>query len=335
MRWWARPIVSTVPERMADKAVTSKLSTGPHACRMQRDKTIDCLIIGAGPAGLSSAIYLARYCRSILIVDDGRSRAELIPSSHNYPGFRGISGSQLLKALRTQVGQYEVPIREQTVTSLRLDPGGGITARLDDREEILAAQVVLATGIVDASPELPGLRQVIYQGALRFCPICDAYEAMDKRIGILGPAETAHKKALFLRSYSDKIFLLPTDGIDALSEPTRKLVQDAGINITGQVVDVEHSGDSITAVLADGQRCTLDVLYPALGCTVRSQLAVDLGAHCTEEGTLKVDDRQRTSIPNLYAAGDVVSDLHQLSVATGHAAIAATAIHNALPPNYR
>jgi thioredoxin reductase (NADPH) len=79
----------------------------------------------------------------------------------------------------------------------------------------------------------------------------------------------------------------------------------------------------------------VDVLYPALGAAVRSQLAVELGARCTEDGALIVDEKQRTSVEDLYAAGDVVSDLHQLSVATGHAAIAATEIHNALPPNYR
>jgi thioredoxin reductase (NADPH) len=79
----------------------------------------------------------------------------------------------------------------------------------------------------------------------------------------------------------------------------------------------------------------VDVLYPALGCDVRSQLATALGARCTEIGNLHVDDKQRTSVEGLYAAGDVVTDLHQLSVATGHAAVAATAIHNSLPRNFR
>ena len=87
--------------------------------------------------------------------------------------------------------------------------------------------------------------------------------------------------------------------------------------------------------MQSGQRLEFDVLYPALGCEVHSGLAKSLGANCTSSGFLEVNDRQMTSVDGLYAAGDVVSDLHQLSVAEGHAAIAATAIHNSLPRNFR
>lgn len=295
----------------------------------------DCLVIGAGPAGLTAAIYLARYRRNIIIVDDGHSRAELIPESHNYPGFRGISGAQLLKALRAQAAQYGVQIRRQKVTSLAKGSDSGLAAALQDGEKVDARQVLLATGIVDESPSLPGLRQVIYEGSIRFCPICDAYEAMDKRIGVLGPADTAYRKALFLRTYSNNVILLPIGDAKTLDESVRKQLSDAGIRISETVVDVERSGDSIEAIMATGERSKLDVLYPALGCSVRSQLAAGLGARQNEEGALIVDSKQQTSISNLYAAGDVVSDLHQLTVATGHAAVAATSIHSSLPANFR
>jgi thioredoxin reductase (NADPH) len=299
------------------------------------DGIFDCLVIGAGPAGLTAAIYLARYRRNIIIVDDGHSRAELIPESHNYPGFRGISGAQLLKALRAQAAQYGVQIRRQKVTSLAKGSDSGLAAALQDGEKVDARQVLLATGIVDESPSLPGLRQVIYEGSIRFCPICDAYEAMDKRIGVLGPADTAYRKALFLRTYSSNVILLPIGDAKALDESVRKQLSDAGIRISETVVDVERSGDSIEAIMATGERSKLDVLYPALGCSVRSQLAAGLGARQNEEGALIVDSKQQTSISNLYAAGDVVSDLHQLTVATGHAAVAATSIHSSLPANFR
>jgi thioredoxin reductase (NADPH) len=91
----------------------------------------------------------------------------------------------------------------------------------------------------------------------------------------------------------------------------------------------------VTVIIADGERHDVDVLYPALGCNVRSELATHLGALCNDQGNLQVDDHQQTTVPGLYAAGDVVTDLHQLSVASGHAAIAATAIHNNLPHNFR
>lgn len=295
----------------------------------------DCLIVGAGPAGLTAAIYLARYRRKILLVDEGQSRAELIPESHNYPGFRGISGANLLKNLRAQAAQYGVEVQRQKVVALASNRQGGFTGDLAEGVKVQASKVLLATGIVDEAPEFPGLKQVIYEGSLRFCPICDAYEVRDRRIGVLGPVATAASKALFLRTYSREVLLLAIDAPGPRDRELLSLLASAGIRIVTRVVDVERSGDTICAVLESGERSGVDVLYPALGAAVRSQLAVELGARCTEEGTLIVDEKQQTSISDLYAAGDVVSDLHQLSVATGHAAIAATAIHNALPPNYR
>ena len=110
----------------------------------------------------------------------------------------------------------------------------------------------------------------------------------------------------------------------------------ANVRIVGELHQIRQ-GTEIRSPLppSRGKLHEVDALYPALGCNVRSDLATRLGAACTENGNLEVDDHQRTTIEGLYAAGDVVTDLHQLSVAFGHAAIAATDIHNRLPPNPR
>src|SRR5687767_5278393 len=115
---------------------------------------MDCLIIGGGPAGLTAAIYLARYRRDILLVDDGQSRARLIPESHNYPGFTGISGLDLLEALRTQAERYGARMRQLRVDGLQREVDGTFVARVG-AETIGASRVLLATGIVDEAPELP------------------------------------------------------------------------------------------------------------------------------------------------------------------------------------
>jgi thioredoxin reductase (NADPH) len=293
---------------------------------------LDCLIVGGGPAGLTAAIYLARFRRNVLLVDDGLSRARLIPETHNYPGFIGISGPDLLASLREQAERNGARLREGRVEELR-KADGAFVARMGNRE-IHTKRLLLATGIIDESPGLPGLKDAIYRGALRYCPICDGFEAADQRIGVLGPLRTAAGKAEFLRTYSRDVVLLPTDEPAKSSEEARSLAQ-AGITLEERVVDVERTGEKIAAVFADGRRFPVDVLYPALGCDVRSQLATALGARCTGIGNLHVDDKQRTSVEGLFAAGDVVTDLHQISVATGHAAVAATAIHNSLPRNFR
>ena len=159
---------------------------------------------------------------------------------------------------------------------------------------------------------------------------------MDQHIGVLGRAAVACKKALFLRTYSRRVTVLPIDQPDRIDAGVVRELQAAGIRVPDEpVIDVDRSGEKITAVMRSGARCELDVLYPALGCEVRSELATALGAESDDVGCLKVDNRQATTVQGLYAAGDVVTDLHQISVATGHAAIAATCIHNRLESNFR
>jgi thioredoxin reductase (NADPH) len=295
----------------------------------------DCIIIGGGPAGLTAAVYLSRYRRNVVVFDDGHSRARLIPTSHNYPGFSGIHGTDLLHTLRKQARHYGAQIDHRHVDALEHAPDGTFVARIGS-DALRASRVLLATGIVDESPKIPGFKDAVYHGALRFCPICDGYEAMDRRIGILGRLDVAWHKALFLRTYSRKVAVLPIDGTGSATDEMRRALHEADIPFPIEAVaDIEHTGDTITAVFESGARFEVDVLYPALGCEVRSNLGTALGARATAEGTLIVDDHRRTSVAGLYAAGDVVSDLHQISVATGHAAVASTAIHNGLPRNFR
>ena len=291
----------------------------------------DCVIIGGGPAGLTAAVYLARYRRRIALFDGGRSRAALIPESHNYPGFPGgVSGPGLLTALRKQAETYGVTLISAKITDLKRE-GGGFTARFGE-QHVQSRVVLLATGIVDKSPNLPDINEAIANGSIRYCPICDGYEATDQRIAVLGHGQDASSKAKFLRTYSKDVTLLNLD--DQKGEMVNSL-REAGVKIAGPVSHIENRQDDIRAVTNGGQTLSFDVIYPALGCDVQSELAVALGAKTNGVGCLEVDAHQRTTVEGIYAAGDVVSDLHQIAVGTGHAAIAATHIHKSLPDNYK
>ncbi|MFL6799160.1 MAG: NAD(P)/FAD-dependent oxidoreductase [Xanthobacteraceae bacterium] len=290
----------------------------------------DCLIIGGGPAGLTAAVYLGRYRRSVLVVDAGESRASTIPTSHNHPAFAGgISGRELLARLREQASRYGVDYTRGTVETLSQDTHGFIAKA--GAETIAARRVLLATGITDVGPPFPALEEAVAGGLVRYCPICDGYEAMDKKIAVLGSIEDALPKARFLRTYSRSVAVLPLTSGNGLQPPPEEAISIA----PGKPTDFRQGSSHIEVRLDNGEWQSFDVLYAANGCSVHSELALALGARCDETGNLEVDAKQRTSITGLYAAGDVVSDLHQLSVAEGHAAVGATAIHNSLPRNFR
>lgn len=289
----------------------------------------DCLIVGGGPAGLMAAIYLARFRRRVCVVDAGASRAALIPRSHNVPGFvHGLSGADLIGRMSAQLDELAVTRVAAEVTGLQRH-GDHFQASWNGRTHE-AATVVLACGIVDTHPPFEEWRAAVGEGLLRYCPVCDAFEATGRRIGVVGPLHSAAGKALFLRGYSRDVTLLatgPDDGKAGASE-----LIEAGVDIVvAPDLRLRRRGDSLEAVFEGGRTAQFDVIYPAMGAEVRSQLAMSLGAEHTGEGFLKVDDHQRTSVGGLYGIGDVVTDLHQISVAFGHAAIAACNIHHSLP----
>jgi thioredoxin reductase (NADPH) len=299
---------------------------------MSHGEQFDCLVIGAGPAGLLAAIYLARFRRRVLIVDAQQSRASLIPKSHNIPGFvGGVTGDDLLKRLRSQVQDLDVDIRNHTIARLLTDESR-FRAISNDGTAIMAAKIILATGIVDIHPDVPGWAEAQASGALRYCPVCDGYEAIDKSIAVIGSPDAAVKKALFLRTFSSRVTLLagshPNGVLEAGGEDASKI---QAVHADVMRLEVIGAGDGIKATLSNGGCLLFDLVYPALGSEVRSGLAIELGADHTDTGFLKVSDHQETSIKGLYAIGDVVSDLHQVAVAFGHAATAACHIHNSLP----
>ena len=297
---------------------------------------VDCLIVGAGPAGLTAAIYLARYLRQVLLVDAGQSRAELIPITHNYPGFpQGVSGAELLTRLRKQAERYNVHIRRASVKSLT-KRGNDFIANIDD-DYVVALTVILATGVVDKHPDIPNLREATIGGYVRWCPICDGYDVIDQDIALLASAEEGFKHALFLRTYTRQLTLIVQPGGRELDNDERLKIAQAGVRLIEEPIEQirKIKGHRVALRLANGDELSFDTLYPMLGSNARTELAKSLGVTFESDGELVVDTDQRTSVLGLYAAGDVVNALNQMSVGVAHAATAATAIHNALKDNYR
>ncbi|MCA1713903.1 MAG: NAD(P)/FAD-dependent oxidoreductase [Gammaproteobacteria bacterium] len=242
------------------------------------DDVLDCLIIGAGPAGLTAATYLTRFHRCVAVVDAGTSRARWIPTSHNCPGFPlGVAGTQLLQKLREQAEGYGAKIESNRITGLQRDS--------------------------------------------------EHFVANDD-----GGAQW---RARFLRTFSRQVSVLrsepgePSDGCASLAGRARIAV----LPVPRTLRFDPESG--CTAGFAEGDERSFDTVYPVLGGDAQSQLATALGAQVDDDGELIVDSHLQTTVDGLYAIGDVVNALNQISVAVGHAALAATAIHNRLPRNFR
>jgi thioredoxin reductase (NADPH) len=291
--------------------------------------------VGAGPAGLTAATYLTRFHRRIVVVDAGKSRARWIPTSHNCPGFPfGVAGPALLDKLRAQAVGYGAEIVAGCVAKLERDDAGVFTVTAEDGSRWRATYVLLATGIVDAMPAMPGLEEAIAQNVVRMCAVCDAYEASDDHIAVYAPVDVAIRHAVFLRTFSRNVVAVRSEPGEP-GEDCAALAREARVSVLPVATKLEHDGRCCVFHLDDGSVHRFDTVYPILGCNAQSGLATALGASVDDNGELHVDAHQETTVDGLYAIGDIVSALNQISVAVGHAAIAATALHNRLPWNFR
>lgn len=300
-------------------------------------EVFDTLIIGAGPGGLAAAIYLRRFTRKIALVDKGRSRLRLIPVSHNYPGFpTGVNGEHLLSNLEAQLHQYGGSIMCGEITRLQIEDGHFVAEYLADdgpATELRALTVLLATGVADAGLPIENWREAVATGAVRLCPVCDGYDVIDKRIAVATDATNPVGHALFMRTFSADVTLFERGQPSILTDEDRRKLETAQVRYVDSPLLSVTMSERMTPVLhtEDGGEHEADVFYPMLGEVARSELAAALGAETGECNKLVVDDRQCTSVPGLFAVGDVVRGLNQIAVATGQAAVAATRIHNLLP----
>ena len=297
------------------------------------EPVLDCLIVGGGPAGLTAAIYLARFHLDILVVDGGKSRASLIPCTRNHAGYpEGIAGTELLGRMREQACKYGAKIETEFVTKLERDAESGLFTATWGSGCAIARTVLLATGVTNRRPPMDESLHddALARGLIRYCPICDGYEVTDKKVGVIGSDSHGVAEALFLRSYTADVTLIAPDKALSLKPEDQRKLKSAGIGcVDGPTQAVAISSDFIVVDTAEGHY-TFDSIYPALGSDTHTQLGEMVGAKLARDGCFLCDDHQRTSVSGLYAAGDVVHGLDQISHAMGEGGVAATTIRNDL-----
>lgn len=291
----------------------------------------DCVIVGGGPAGLTAATYLSRFHRRVALVDDGDSRALWIPRSHNQPSYPdGITGQELLAQMKAQAQRYNTTFLQGRVATVESDAqsflleGDGLSLR--------ARTVLLATGVQNRRPDVDPMthRSALEKGQLRYCPVCDGYEVSGQAIAVIALDKRGVTEALFLRTYSSNVTVLKLGAAD-LGGESREALRAGGVRLEEGVLEqVDFSGEKVAVHVQGGATLQFDTIYPALGSDIRNELAKSLDLELGDDDCIVVDTKQRTTRKGVYAAGDVVYALDQISVAVGHAAIAATTLHNDL-----
>ena len=290
----------------------------------------DALIVGAGPAGLSAAIYVARACRSVGVFQCERpGRSDWGQHNHNVLGFPdGISIVDLCQRGRQQAQRFGATFHDQEVRSVTADAGGFTLATGDGTYH--GRGIILATGVTDRWVEFPNYQEFIGR-TMHWCITCDGYEMRSQRVVVVGNDEHAAEMAIQMLIFQPQHLVLVTnDGALGMRQETAQRLHAMGIQL---VVDRIHEarakahGEFESLILAQGMVIDLDHLFSAQGAEPNSALARPLDVDLTHLGHIQVDTESRTSMPGVYAAGDVTRLFsHQVVTAAHEGASAAMSL---------
>lgn len=293
-------------------------------------KRAEVLIVGAGLAGLSAAIYLGRARRDTLVVDTGKSMARWEPDVQNYLGFpSGINGEELLRRGRRQARRYGVRfLNERVLHALRQNRHFTLKG---ERNSCRARRVLLATGIFHIPPDIPGVEPCLGR-SMFFCKDCDGYRVSGKTIVIYGWTNETVQYAMAMLLYSSCVAITTDGRKPRWHRRQAEWLREYRVPVYPQrIVDVRHRRGRLRAlILQDGAIVAVDALFTTRGDIYFSELARELGARMDTEGQVLVDKDMRTTVPGLYAAGCVTPANCQMIIAAGQGAVAAQAINREL-----
>ena len=296
----------------------------------------DVLVIGGSFAGLSAAMQLARARRRVLVVDAGRPRNRFAHASQGFLGQDGRSPDAILETARSQVLAYPTASFSRGEATHAAAVGDGFQIAFASGETVQARRLVLATGVIDDLPDIPGLRERWGRTVLH-CPYCHGYEARDRRLGILAVGEASMHQALLLPDWSSDVTLF-TNGAFEPSEEQRSALVARGIRVEKRPVSsLEGAGDSLAGVRvrgSDGEELvTIDALFTASRTRMASPLAEQLGCEFDDGPfgpVIRTDGKKATTVPGVYSAGDAARVPHNATFASADGVQAGISAHQSL-----
>jgi thioredoxin reductase len=297
----------------------------------------DVAIVGGGPAGLSASIWLARYLHRVVLVDSGDPRNWETRGVNGFLGHPEIRPAQLRGMGRDEARKNGVELVDAHCETVTRHGDERYELRLADGARLMARRLLLAIGLKDVWPDVPGLERV-YGSNAHVCPDCDGHECVDKKVVVIGSGRKAVGMALNLTTWTSDIIICTNgqpanldlqeycDKLDALNIP----VIESPINC------VEHSGSRVHSIsFESGMALDTDKIFFAIGQYPADDLGAELGCERDSGGHIIVDDAYHTSVRNCFAAGDIVPGPQLAIAAASDGAIAALAIHKSLVPDAR
>jgi thioredoxin reductase (NADPH) len=293
------------------------------------------LVVGGGPAGLSAALYLARFDRSVIIFDAGQGRSTWHQTNHNYLGFPGgVAARELRELGRQQIGEYpQVTCLDRKITEVRREGDGFVAA--GQAGEWRGRAVVIATGVVDHYPHFDDWDQYVGR-SMFWCIICDGYACKGERVVVIGNTNATASEAMQLQRFTDQLTVLTNSSDCDIDEQFQQRLEAAGIPlIHDKIESVNGEGGFFREILTDsGRTIALDQLFAVQGQTPQTELIEGLGVELSPRGYIKVDTEQKTNVPGVFAAGDVTRlHSHQISTAVHEGGQAASAANYFLYPS--
>lgn len=287
----------------------------------------DIVIVGGSAAGLSAALVLGRFRRRVLVCDSQRPRNAVATEAHGFFTRDGTPPAELLRIGREQLRPYEtVELRNTEITAIR-QSADGFELTTHDGSHIEAQRVLLATGIRDELPAIPGLSD-FWGNGVHLCPYCHGWEVRDQPVVIMGNAETVYHLGLLLNVVSDRVVACVSEG-EPLPDSQRGTLEARGVRVVESAITaVEGNREGITGVrLADGESIACHNIFVRSIQHQHSPLAQQIGCEIDANGRVVIDMLGRTSVKGIYAAGDMADPMHQILHAAASGAKAAAGIN--------
>ncbi|HEX9221564.1 MAG TPA: NAD(P)/FAD-dependent oxidoreductase [Gemmatimonadaceae bacterium] len=299
-------------------------------------KRYDIAVVGGGPAGLSAALWLARYLHKVVVVDSGDPRNWETRGINGYLGHQGIRSPELRAIGHAECAEYGVEFVGGIVDEAINETGELFAICLRDGSTIEAPRILLAIGLKDVWPNIPGLDQC-YGETVHVCPDCDGYETRDKKTVVVGTGRKAVGMALALTTWTRQIMICTNGEPPDMEQEVLDQLKALNIPVLdGPIRCVVSKDREISGVeLEDGMSLDCERLYFAIGQYPSDDLGAQLGCKRDQLGRLVVDEHNHTSVKNVYAAGDIAHAPQLAIVAASSGAVAAMAIHASLIPETR